>query len=180
MSAPYGTPAKTGRVPVISALALASAATSGSSGAVSALSTALFAGLAGGMLLAGVLSGSESRRRATLRVGAGVALVLLVVVLWVSPRASFEELLPLMLGLGAALGVGALSFAVAVDGIPTHQSGTVVAIVNAAGCLGGAVLQELPIWLGGGEDSFRAMYIVYVAVAVEGFALTFALPRKPA
>lgn len=143
---------------------------------VSALSTALFAGLAVGMLLSGVLASTPRRRRLALRVGTLTTLALFALVLWASPRAGFAELMPLMMLLGASLGTSALSFAVAVPGVPTHQSGTVVGIVNAAGCLGGALLQEIPIWLGGGRDDLEAMFHVYLAVAAVGVMLALMLP----
>ena len=143
---------------------------------VSALSTAIFGGLAGGMLIGGLLAGTPRRRRIVLRIGTLGTLVLLSLVLYVSPRAEFPMLLPLMVLLGASLGTSALAFAAAVPGIPTHQSGTVVAVVNGAGCLGGALLQEIPIWLGGTHDALRAMYIVYIAIAVLGVVLTLMLP----
>ncbi|MEM9729942.1 MAG: MFS transporter [Myxococcota bacterium] len=145
---------------------------------VSALSTSLYAGLAAGMLAAGLLAGTPERRRIVLRVGTIAAFVLFSSVYWVSPWAGFAELMPLMMLLGAALGTSALSFAVAVPGIPTHQSGTVIAIVNAAGCLGGALLQEIPIWLGRTPDDLRAMYFVYFAISALGVWLAFRLPRS--
>ncbi|MEM7137850.1 MAG: MFS transporter [Myxococcota bacterium] len=142
---------------------------------VSALSTALFAGLAIGMLASGVYATSASKRRIALRVGTVATLILLAWILWKSATASFGELVVPMVLLGAGLGTSALSFAVAIPGIPKHQAGTVVAVVNAAGCLGGALLQELPIWLGGDTESLDMMRVIYVITSVVGVLLALRL-----
>lgn len=145
---------------------------------VSVLSSALFAGLAGGMLLAGLLASTPYRRRVVLQIGSLGTAVLLAMVIELSPKATLDQLIPLMAGLGAALGTCALAFAVAITGIPSHQSGTVVALVNAAGCLGGALLQEMPIWFGGTDEDLEAMSIIYLTIATIGVVLALLLPRS--
>lgn len=147
---------------------------------VSELSTGLFGGLALGMLLAGLLGGVPGRRRALLRAASAGALLLLAAILWASPAASVTVLWFLMVALGVCLGACSLSFAVAVSGLPVGQGGTVVALVNAGGCLSGALFQELPIWLGGGTASVLSVSVVYLGVALFGVVVTWMLPRQQA
>ena len=145
---------------------------------VSDLSTGLFAGLALGMLLAGLLGGSAERRSLILRFASVGALLLLGATLWLSGSVSVPFMLPFMFGLGVCLGSCSLSFGVAISGLPLGQSGTVVALVNAGGCLSGAFFQELPIWFGGGTASVFTVSAVYLSVAVFGVVLTWLLPRE--
>lgn len=144
---------------------------------VSELSSALFGGLAAGMLLAGILGGEPDRRRFVLRMASIGALLGLVLVLWASPFATTATLSILMVGLGLCLGASALSFAVAVSGLPPGPGGTVVALVNAGGCLSGALFQELPLWLGRGTAGMFEVSVVYVTVSILGIVMTWSLPR---
>jgi hypothetical protein len=130
------------------------------------------------MLLAGLLGGSAERRRLILRTASVGALLLLGATLWFSGAVAVPFMLPLMFGLGVCLGSCSLSFGVAISGLPLGQSGTVVALVNAGGCLSGAFFQELPIWLGGGTASVFTVSVVYLSVAVFGVVLTWLLPRE--
>ena len=107
-------------------------------------------------------------------------MVFLAAILWVSPVASVTVLWLLMAGLGFCLGACSLSFAVAVSGLPVGQGGTVVALVNAAGCLSGALFQELPIWLGWGKASVLGVSIVYLGVALFGVLVSWRMPRESA
>ena len=52
--------------------------------------------------------------------------------------------------------------------------------VTAAGCIGGALFQELPVWLGDGEASVATVGVVYVGVALLGAATAASLPRREA
>ncbi|MAI80181.1 MAG: hypothetical protein CL917_14630 [Deltaproteobacteria bacterium] len=146
---------------------------------VSELSTALFAGLALGMLVAGLLGGRPARWRPILRSSTILTFLLLSFILWLSQTASMNLLLVLMLGLGVALGPCSLAFAVAIFGLPLKHGATVVALVNAGGCLSGALLQELPIWLGRGSGTFLSVSVSYLSVAMIGVFLSWRLPLIP-
>ncbi len=51
-----------------------------------------------------------------------------------------------------------------------------VAIVNAGGCLSGALLQALPIWLGKGAASLSTVSITYLGIAAFGVWIAWRLP----
>lgn len=143
---------------------------------VSRLEMGLFSGLAVGMLVAGTLGGRVERLRGILRISTTLTLVLMAVTLWVSATASTDQLLALMVGMGLLFGTCSLSFAVAGSGLPANQAATVVAIVNAGGCLSGALLQALPILLGEGNASFSTVSITYLGIAVFGVWIAWRLP----
>lgn len=143
---------------------------------ISTLELGLFSGLTVGMLLAGILGGRVQRLRSIVRTSTSLTLVLITVTLWVSTTASTEQLLLLMVALGLLIGSCSLSFAVAGLGLPAGQTATVVAIVNAGGCLSGAVMQGLPIWLGDGSASFSTISITYFGVAVFGVWIAWRIP----
>ena len=105
---------------------------------------------------------------------------LVLLLLLASEAWPFFALAVLNLALGMALGTCSLAFAVAAENVKAKQAATVVAFVNAAGCIGGAVFEELPVWLGGGEASVTTVGIVYVGVALLGVATAVSLPRREA
>ncbi|MDG1946244.1 MAG: MFS transporter [Halioglobus sp.] len=144
---------------------------------ISKLEMGLFSGLAMGMLVAGILGGRVERLRGILRTSTTLTLVLIAVTLWASTTASTDQLLVLMVALGLLIGTCSLSFAVAGLGLPAGQAATVVAIVNAGGCLSGALLQALPIWLGEGNASFSTVSITYLGIAVFGAWTAWRLPH---
>ena len=146
---------------------------------VSELSTALFGGLAVGMLAAGLAGGQSSRLRPILITGSISSLVGVAALLAFSSMVSLVVMSALNFFVGVALGTCSLAFAVAAQGVPARQAATVVAIVNAGGCLAGALFQELPVWLGGGTATLTSVAVVYVSVALFGVVATFFLPRKP-
>ena len=117
-----------------------------------------------------------SRWRVILRTSTILTLVLMAVTLWVSAIASMGQLLSLMVALGFLFGTCSLGFAVAAFGLPLRQSATVVAIVNAGGCLSGALLQALPIWLGKGAASLSTVSITYLGIAAFGVWVAWRLP----
>ncbi len=143
---------------------------------ISTLEMGLFSGLAAGMLVAGILGGRIDRLRTILRSSTTLTLILMAVTLLVSASASTGQLLALMVGLGLLFGTCSLSFAVAGFGLPASQAATVVAIVNAAGCLSGALLQALPIWLGEGNASYSTVSITYLGIALFGVLIAWRLP----
>ena len=143
---------------------------------ISSLEMGLFSGLAAGMLVAGLLGGRASRWRLILRTSTTLTWVLMAVTLWVSAIASMGQLLFLMVALGFLFGTCSLGFAVAAFGLPLSQSATVVAIVNAGGCLSGALLQALPIWLGKGAASLSTVSITYLGIAAFGVWIAWRLP----
>lgn len=144
---------------------------------ISTLEVGLFSGLAAGMLMAGLLGGRSERWRTILRTSTTLTVVLMAVTLWFSASASMDVLLGLMVGLGLLFGTCSLGFAVAAFGLPSNQSATVVAIVNAGGCLSGALLQGLPIWLGKGSASFLTVSITYLGIAAFGVWIAWRLPE---
>ena len=143
---------------------------------ISTLEVGLFSGLAVGMLVSGLLGGRSERWRVILRTSTTLTLILMAATLWLSARASMDVLLALMVGLGLLFGSCSLGFAVAAFGLPSRHSATVVAIVNAGGCLSGAILQALPIWLGEGSASFLTVSITYLGIAAFGVWLAWRLP----
>ena len=143
---------------------------------ISKLEMGLFSGLAAGMLIAGILGSRVERLRGIFRISTTLTLLLMAVTLMVSSSASTDQLLALMVGLGLLFGTCSLSFAVAGYGLPANQSATVVAIVNAAGCLSGALLQALPIWLGAGSASDSTVSITYLGIALFGVWVAWRLP----
>jgi len=143
---------------------------------VSEISTGLFAGLAVGMLLAGIFGGKPEHWRPILKSGTSLAFILMAMTLGISNLVSLDVLMFVMVGLGMMLGTCSLSFAVAVYELPTRQAATVVALVNAGGCLSGALLQELPVWLGGGTATLMTVSISYLSVAVLGVFAAYRLP----
>lgn len=147
---------------------------------VSEISTGLFAGLAIGMLLAGIFGGKAEHWRPILKSGTSLAFILLAMTLGISSVASVEVLVVIMVGLGMVLGTCSLSFAVAVHELPTRQAATVVALVNAGGCLSGALLQELPVWIGGGTATLMTVSISYLSVAILGILAAYRLPTNRA
>ncbi len=147
---------------------------------VSELSTALFGGLALGMLGAGLLGGRPDRWRPLLCGASFSSIGFVLLLLFASEAWPFIALAALNLALGTALGTCSLAFAVAAKSVEAKQAATVVALVNAAGCIGGALFQELPVWLGGGEASVSTVGIVYVGVALLGAATAASLPRREA
>ena len=144
---------------------------------ISRLEMGLFSGLALGMLIAGLLGGRVERLRGILRASTTLTLILMAVTLGVSASASVDVLLGLMFGLGLLFGTCSLSFAVAAIGLPANQSATVVAIVNAGGCLSGALLQALPIWLGEGNATFGTVSVTYLGIAAFGVWVAWRLPN---
>ena len=144
---------------------------------ISTLEVGLFSGLAVGMLVAGLLGARSERWRVILRTSTTLTLILMAATLWLSARASMDVLLVLMVGLGLLFGSCSLAFAVAAFGLPSNQSATVVAIVNAGGCLSGALLQALPIWLGKGSASFLTVSITYLGIAAFGVWIAWRLPE---
>ena len=146
-------------------------------GEISTLEVGLFSGLAVGMLVAGLLGGRSERWRVILRTSTILTLILMAATLWLSSRASMDVLLLLMVALGLLFGTCSLGFAVAAFGLPSNQSATVVAIVNAGGCLSGALLQALPIWLGKGSASFLTVSITYLGIAAFGVWIAWRLPE---
>ena len=130
------------------------------------------------MLVAGILGGSVDRRRAILRSSTLLTFALLTATLWLSASAPMTLLMPLMVALGITLGTCSLSFAVAILGLPTRQAATVVALVNAAGCLSGSALQELPVLLGGGSASLLTVAISYLGTALAGIVFAWCLPSS--
>ena len=136
----------------------------------------LFSGLAVGMLVAGLLGSRAARWRIILRTSTTLTLILMALTLWVSAIASMGQLLALMLALGLLFGTCSLGFAVAALGLPPNQSATVVAMVNAGGCLSGALLQALPIWLGKGAASLSTVSITYLGIAAFGVWIAWRLP----
>ena len=144
---------------------------------VSELSTALFGGLALGMLAAGLLGNRPDRWRPLLIGASTLSTGLVLLLLLASETWSFSLLAALNLVLGIALGTCSLAFAVAARDVSAKQAATVVAFVNAAGCIGGAAFEEFPVWLGGGEATLTTVGIVYVGVALLGTATAFSLPR---
>jgi predicted MFS family arabinose efflux permease len=145
---------------------------------VSEHSTALFGGLALGMLIAGLLGDRSSRWRPAL-LGASISSVALVVALLLgSGPLPFLAVGILNFALGMTLGTCALAFAVAARDISTKEAATVVAIVNAAGCISGAFFGELPIWMGDGQASVFTVGVVYVGVALLGVGASWSLPPR--
>lgn len=144
---------------------------------ISTLELGFFSGLAMGMLVAGIFGGRVERLRRILRTSTTLTLALITVTLWVSTTASTDQLLVLMVALGLLIGTCSLSFAVAGLGLPAGQAATVVAIVNAGGCLSGAILQALPIWLGDGNASFFTISATYFGIAVFGVWVAWRIPR---
>ena len=125
----------------------------------------------------GPISGRVERLRGILRASTTLTLILMAVTLGVSASASVDVLLGLMFGLGLLFGTCSLSFAVAAIGLPANQSATVVAIVNAGGCLSGALLQALPIWLGEGNATFGTVSVTYLGIAAFGVWVAWRLPN---
>lgn len=144
---------------------------------ISNLEMGLFSGLAVGMLVAGLLGSRAARWRIILRTSTTLTLLLMALTLWISPRASVDLILALMVSLGLLFGTSSLGFAVASFGLPSSQSATVVSLVNAGGCLSGALLQALPIWLGHGAASMSSVSITYLGIAAFGVWVAWRLPR---
>jgi len=129
------------------------------------------------MLVAGILGGRVERLRGIFRISTTLTLILIAVTLGVSTTASTDQLLILMIALGLLIGTCSLSFAVACLGLPAKHAATVVAIVNAGGCLSGAFLQALPIWLGEGNATFSTISITYFGIAIFGVWIAWRMPR---
>jgi len=129
------------------------------------------------MLLAGILGGRVERLRGIFRISTTLTLVLITVTLAVSRTASTDQLIILMVALGLLIGTSSLSFAVACLGLPANHAATVVAMVNAGGCLSGALLQALPIWLGEGDATFSTISITYFGIAIFGVWIAWRIPR---
>ncbi len=144
---------------------------------ISTLELGLFSGLAAGMLIAGILGGRVERLRGIFRISTTLTLVLITLTLGVSTTASTDQLLILMVALGLLIGTSSLSFAVACLGLPANHAATVVAMVNAGGCLSGALLQALPIWLGEGDATFSTISITYFGIAIFGVWIAWRIPR---
>ena len=146
---------------------------------VSHLSTALFAGLAGGMGLSGVFGNSPARWRLLLRAGTSGAALLLLAILALSARADETNMQLLLFLFGASLGPSALAFPWATANLPPARSATAVGLVNAAGCLSGALAEALPAWLGGTQPTQIAVPVVYLLLAGLGVGVALRLPAAP-
>lgn len=146
---------------------------------VSHLSTALFAGLAAGMAVAGALASSAARWRLLLRAGTTATIALLATILVVSPHANEAVMIPLLAIFGIGLGPSALAFPWATSRLPADHAATVVGLVNATGCLAGALAEALPIWIDGGHPLHFAVPSVYLGLAALGLVVAWRLPPQP-
>ncbi len=133
------------------------------------ISFALSIATAAGMLIAGWLGSSPSRRRALLLIGTCSAAVALLVLTLNQPRPA-EQLVITAVWLGLALGSCVLSFPMAEAAAPPGRTAFVVALVNTAGTLSGAFMTFISGWLlkVSLPGDTRLVIVTYGALAVAG------------
>jgi len=134
--------------------------------------------LAGGMLLAGRL-GSLPRRRRPLLLG-GFLLTLAALVVLVGPADSAWLRMVAGGAFGLGLGPCVLAFPIAVVAAPPDRTAFVVAIVNTAGTLAGALFTIVSGWLlqRAAADESDPVLLVYGPLALAGILLALRTPQR--
>jgi MFS family permease len=149
-----------------------------SEGLMLAVTFVLSLALAVGMLLAGGFGSRPQRRRALLLAGSVLTLGSLLVLLLPEAPGGLRLVAGATFGLG--LGPGVLAFPMAVAAAPPDRTAFVVAMVNTAGTLAGALLTLVSGWIlqQAADGAPVPVLFVYGPVAVVGILLALATPRK--
>ena len=149
-----------------------------SEGLMLAVTFVLSLALAAGMLLAGGLGSLPRRRRPLLLGGSVLTLAALVVLL--QPDAPGWLRLVAGAAFGLGLGPGVLAFPMAVAAAPSNRTALVVATVNTAGTLAGAVLTLVSGWIlqQAADGAPVPVFFVYGPVAVAGILLALVTPQR--
>ena len=155
---------------------------------VNDLGVEFFLALGGALVLFGFL-GRSSRWRRGLMV-AGTALFLPLLVLLIPPpglptlmvAATQRGSATLLVLMGIAAASGALAFGEAGSQVGATAVARVTAMVNAAGCLSGALFAALPTWLGVEQRGTMLLLVVYGGLGLLGLAaaLMLAWPKAGA
>ncbi len=141
------------------------------------LNSWLFVGIAVSAPVSGVLADRMASRRPLLLLGPICALLGVCGLLFIPSILPYWLLVANLVFTGAFLGTSVAIFGVVCDAVPPRYEATTIGLVNAAGCMMGAVLQVLPgILLGSGDAyplsllqqvlSLNIVVLVFAAVAV--------------
>ena len=123
------------------------------------LNSWLFVGLAVSAPISGVLADKFRRRKPLLLVGASGSLLGVCGLLFVPLVIPYWAIIGNLLFTGMMLGTSVAIFGVACDAVPPRYAGTVIGLVNAAGCLLGALMQIVPgLLLGPGDFHPLSVY----------------------
>jgi MFS family permease len=154
-------------------------------GLVDDLGVEFFLALGGALVVFGFLGRSTRWRR--LLMVAGTALFLPLLVLLIPPPGlpalamgateRGSSILLMLMGIAAA--TGALAFGEAGSQVGVKAVARVSALVNAAGCLSGALFAALPTWLGVEQRGAELLLVLYGGLGLLGLAaaLLLAWPR---
>jgi len=116
------------------------------------LNSWLFVGLTVSAPISGMLADRMESRRPLLLVGPIGALLGVCGLLFIPSILPYWLLVTNLVVTGAFLGTSVVIFGVVCDAVPPRYEATTIGLVNAAGCLMGAVLQVVPgILLGSGD-----------------------------
>jgi MFS family permease len=116
------------------------------------LNSWLFVGLALSAPLAGVFADRIPRRKPLLLFGTIGSLLGVAGLLFIPLVIPYWAIVANLLFTGATLGTSVAIFGVACDAVPPRYAATTIGLVNAAGCLLGALLQVVPgLLLGPGD-----------------------------